>query len=1763
MKRTSLILAWALWAATQAAPGRTVRVPMDHSTVQGAINAAANGDTVLVFPGNYHEWLQIGGKNIVLRSTNPTSPPVVAATILNGTRTHQIALSVVRFAGTELTTCVLEGFTITRGDEWDGGGIQGNGTHATIRNNRITGNVGHNEGGGIHGCNGLVEKNAIFDNWCDGQGGGLARCNGIVQNNMIWGNSGYGALFQCNGVIRNNTIVGNQGWDVGGLLACNGTVRNCIIWGNSGPDQISETTPVVTYSCIQNWAGGGTGNITTDPKLADPAHGDFHLLSNSPCIDAGGAVPLSRDFDGDVRPYNFTPIPRGDGSNYDIGADEVVPRAPMIVCSPLSLTSIVSQGTNAATQTIEVWMDSRSQGTLAYVIDTTPSWLVATPRFGFSNGSSSRTTHRIGYRTASLPAGDHFGTVRITDPGATNSPVRIPVRVTVGSVAVVKPAAGEIWNPGGQMQIEWQSHGTCTSVTIQLRRPGYSLSLGTAPNADGLNRHSVSLPRTLSQASDYSIRVAWGSVPTLIYGDSGRFTIVPLLVGITWPMSGTIWTAGTSGTVQWIVLNLAAPSQMDMDVLRGGSPVGFLGRVPCRNGTNSATVLLPRSLAPGTNYQIRLRWVEDPTFLFLSQSFAVIGPLVNITRPTSSTIWTIGTSGTVTWTCANLSAPSQVDVDLWRAGGVVRYLGRSSCQNGTNSKAIFLPLDVPPATGYQIRLSWTENPLHSLFSLPFEVAGPSIFASPTAFVVPAKEGTNPPPLTLRVSNSRNGTLSYECLTTSAAWLHVAPPMGQSSGGVNLHTVSFDTASLPPSHYRDRIVVTGNATNSPVAIPVAVTVRRTGPPRTITVGQGGGYDFATIQAAIDAAFEGDEIVVSTGTYVENIQFLGDNIILRSSDPSSTPTVAQTIIDGNSNGSVVSFVGAEGTTCILAGFTITHGRARSGGGINGNGTLATIRNNLISTNSTWVAYPPGGPIPDTAGGGLFHCDGTIENNTISYNSSWGSAGTGGGGLYDCDGTIRNNTIIGNWATGGSDTEGGGLNGCDGTIRSNIISGNAARGQQGGWGGGLSRCGGTIEYNEIVGNWTAGGSGAGGGLDLCGGTIQNNIIIGNISTDDGGGICNCHGTIQNNIIAFNRGSSSLLSRGGGLLLCTGIIRNNTIYGNTVGGSGGGLCWCYDGQIRNCIIWGNAAASDAQLAGSDPPSYSCVENGASGVGNISSNPQLTDPAHGDFHLLPSSPCIDAGGTVALTVDFEGDPRPQNASAQPRGDGSHFDIGADEVPAVPIIASDPQAMFNAALAGTDAATQTLTVWNATGNTLAYVLDTTPSWLVAVPRFGFSDGAASRTIHQIGYRTASLPLGDHAATITITDPSAINSPLRIPVRMRMVTTATVTVLTPAGGESWAAGTRHRLDWESHGPWEWVRIEARRPGESRTLATAAPNHEGTNSLTVQLPRDLAPANDWRIWVAWAYCPNLAHDESEPFTVAPAPVFVITDPMSGSRWRVGDWQTVKWTCQNNPSQIRAYLAICRGTTIVRNWTSVACHDGANSATLRLYSDLQPASDYRLLMVWMGDSLIYYWSQPFTIIGPLTCSITRPSSTTKWAPGAWGAVQWTCQYNPDSDPMYLSIWRGGTLVRNWGTVPCHDGANSVNARMFPTLAPGSDYRVLMTWLRRRSVVFWSQPFEIVAPPTCAITNPTSSTSWASGSAVDIEWTCADNPNGDRMYLSIWRGNTIVRNWSSVPCQNGVNHVGLPLPAGLPPATDYRLRMSWMNDFSVYWWSPTFTVQ
>jgi len=174
------------------------------------------------------------------------------------------------------------------------------------------------------------------------------------------------------------------------------------------------------------------------------------------------------------------------------------------------------------------------------------------------------------------------------------------------------------------------------------------------------------------------------------------------------------------------------------------------------------------------------------------------------------------------------------------------------------------------------------------------------------------------------------------------------------------------------------------------------------------------DYSTIQAGIDAASNSDTVLVQPGTYTENIDYNGKNIVVGSLylTTQDTSYISSTIIDGNQTGSVVTFESGEDSTSVFQGFTVTNGSSSRGGGIycSSNPTLSNL---IIQGNSaTSTYYYEGG-----AGIYCLSSSPTIINVSIIGNLAIGSWGRGGGiYFYSNSNPILTNVIIsGNSANG----------------------------------------------------------------------------------------------------------------------------------------------------------------------------------------------------------------------------------------------------------------------------------------------------------------------------------------------------------------------------------------------------------------------------------------------------------------------------------------------------------------------------------------------------------------------------------------------------------------------------------------------------------------------------------------------------------------------------------------------------------------------------
>jgi len=459
--------------------------------------------------------------------------------------------------------------------------------------------------------------------------------------------------------------------------------------------------------------------------------------------------------------------------------------------------------------------------------------------------------------------------------------------------------------------------------------------------------------------------------------------------------------------------------------------------------------------------------------------------------------------------------------------------------------------------------------------------------------------------------------------------------------------------------------------------------------TWTVDDDGKGDFETIQAAINAASNGDEILVMEGMYVEhNINTLGKAFIIEGTTNATGELLS--IVHGNWQGSVFVCDSGETTSTVLKNLLITGGSAFAGGGLYIEASAPALVGCTFMNNYATKGF----------GGGICVVDGLLSLVDCTF---IGNIGGVGGGVYNQPQYNSSHEILGclfqnNQAVDGNYGHGGGLKHSRGFL--NISDCNFIDNTATGGGGGMSEFA-TNGINIVNCNFIGNTAQGGGGLDTSGigeCMIVSSTFIGNESTTYGGGIqsgsphlalYNCR--FSNNVTSWLGGAVMMLyADQQPAMFVNCVIDNNTTYAgatvsihgtmatefiNTtiINNFGPGLAiQGWEGQyvnVYNSVIWGNEPISISVDGKIDVDvHYSDIEGGWAGEGNINADPQILFK-NDSVEIHSSSPCIDSGNDAMLpndVVDLDGDgdtfePLPIDFHGGLRIGGSQVDMGAIE----------------------------------------------------------------------------------------------------------------------------------------------------------------------------------------------------------------------------------------------------------------------------------------------------------------------------------------------------------------------------------------------------------------------------------------------------------------------------------------------------------------------
>ncbi len=437
-------------------------------------------------------------------------------------------------------------------------------------------------------------------------------------------------------------------------------------------------------------------------------------------------------------------------------------------------------------------------------------------------------------------------------------------------------------------------------------------------------------------------------------------------------------------------------------------------------------------------------------------------------------------------------------------------------------------------------------------------------------------------------------------------------------------------------------------------------------------------YRTIQAAVDAAASGDEILVATGSYtgmitragLRQLVYLDKTVTIRggyavSNWGASDPVAHPTVLDAQNQGRVFYIVGNIAPT--IEGLRITGGNAAGLGGdpwepqgypLDAGGGLYIITATARMTGNSIY----GNSSPHFGGGAyLNQSNSTLRQNTIANNSSE----TGGGiAIWFSDAQLADNTIASNhnsgiWLYGGTPT----------------FSRNTIRGNTASWGGGgldFYYGGAIFDHNVIVSNTSSQNGGGVFLLTYSEAAFNGDIITGNVAPYGGGLHVSWHSAaeLKNTVIANNQASQA----GSGIYLedYSDLKSWYTTLTRNTGGSASGIYitgTSSTAALTNTIlasystgisVKGMNMATVNGILWYNTPVTVALTSPATAVVRIEHTGNPVFAADG-YHLTTGSAAIDAGVASGPATDIDGQPRPQ---------GGGNDLGADELMPSAIVTS-------------------------------------------------------------------------------------------------------------------------------------------------------------------------------------------------------------------------------------------------------------------------------------------------------------------------------------------------------------------------------------------------------------------------------------------------------------------------------------------------------------
>lgn len=307
--------------------------------------------------------------------------------------------------------------------------------------------------------------------------------------------------------------------------------------------------------------------------------------------------------------------------------------------------------------------------------------------------------------------------------------------VAAPTLPILAPAGGENWTRGTNQTVRWDQNAIPANsrLTIEILTGTTSQPIEVlAQDQPNDGSAQVLIPPYMDIGSARMRISATYEDQPLTTAQSNQFNVVPPVISVTQPASGTIWYLGSTGRIEWTNLHVPSSSDMRFAILLSGDDeeVAEFGRAGSNTGVFSGVVA---PIATGT-YQVQVTAThpDGQVTNALSAPIQILEPPVSVLAPQLNDFWVVGLQYNARWTTSTLPSSARISFDIVEADTYEQISQVASELPNTGSANVRVPAELESGTKRLKLMAYYDGQLISTaYSAPINLRLTSDLVSPT------------------------------------------------------------------------------------------------------------------------------------------------------------------------------------------------------------------------------------------------------------------------------------------------------------------------------------------------------------------------------------------------------------------------------------------------------------------------------------------------------------------------------------------------------------------------------------------------------------------------------------------------------------------------------------------------------------------------------------------------------------------------------------------------------------------------------------------------------------------------------------------------------------------------------------------------------------------------------------------------------------------------------------------------------------------------